>query len=373
MAQTRRTFFDLGAAERIADPAEEEAARRRALEIQELQRQDALRAAVAGEGLQREQLQSSQQQAMAKLGMDGQRLGFDRDKLAQSLMLDREHMEAAQAEAGMGREFDAGESALDRALKGTMQKDLFGQQNSLQEALMGHQTSEGAARDQAAWGRQIGSDGTKRELAAAALEQERGLRNAESQRREQREARAERVRLKELEEKLDRDAAERDQRNEREIRESNRRSRAAKEREATTRQRDADTKKYRGEVREDAKKARDDKTDAGKKALAQEGKARLESFLSDVDLNDESTIQRLKDLAQLDPNVRAALEDPSIKGWLTGKLRKMQWKDADSAGGAFRRQMRVEGKHWLPKGWVDSQEDANEKQMDRLRDALRLR
>ena len=366
MAQTRKTFFDLGAAERIADPREEEAARRRALEIEEMRRQDALRAAIQGEGLQRQQLAQSQQQSMAKLG-------FDREKFGQEMGLDRDRMAAAQAEAEAGRAHGLTLREMIEGGMGTRQEALFGQQTALQGGLMRHQSGEGLARDASAMGRLKITDATQRKLSGDALQQTLRLSNNESQRRDQRANREERTRVAEREADLHertmaRDAMKEDQRAER-----GRRRSEAQEREKTTRARDKNTAEYRDSMLGVKKDEKIERADAGKAAASSAGRERLEEHLKGMDLSDEATPQRLKDLAALDPNVRAALDDPAVIGWLTGKLRRAQWKDADSAGGAFRRQLRVEGNRLLPEGWVDRQHTANEKQMDRLRDALRLR
>lgn len=133
MAQTIKTFFDLGGAKRIADPRVAEQQRQQQLAIEDQRRQDALRAALAGEGLQREKLIADQQRSMAQFGMDQQRLGLDRDKF-----------DFGKQEAGAGREHDMLLEQLRQSGLDTRQAAGFDHASGMAQDQRGFLQGEGA-------------------------------------------------------------------------------------------------------------------------------------------------------------------------------------------------------------------------------------
>lgn len=201
MAQAIKTFFDLGDAKRIADPRVAEQQRQQQLAIEEARRQDALRAALAGENLQRQQLAASQQNAMARLGLDQGRLGLDREKFAfgkeeagksrehdmllerlrqggmdsrqqagfdhaSSMAADRREFDALQS--ALGRDFQAGQKGLDR----DHSKSLADAQ--IEAAMDRLLRTEKGAGDRQAAGFDHASSMADKQIAASAAEADKG-------------------------------------------------------------------------------------------------------------------------------------------------------------------------------------------------------
>lgn len=362
MAQTRKTFFDLGQAERIADPREEEAARRRALEIEEARRQDALRAAIEGEGIQRQQLAQSQQQSMAKLG-------FDREKFGQEMGLDRDRMAAAQGEAEAGR---AHGLTLREMIEGGMdsrQASQFEQQGSMQESLFGHQAGLADKRQtfdagESALDRILRGDIASGQQAGETARQGQRFTHSEGmqdRRDDLASALADRAdsRSKSEADRADARAA---------TQETNRAAAAKRRRMAESADKELD-RAERGE-RLDYKREQDEKLSGERKSEATA--ARNEAALAKVNdiidpengrLTDDEMLRKLRFAAESDPNVRRLMQTPEFVSMINARMDRDMEEDKTGFGAYLGRVARR-----LPN--IVETESVEHKQ-DRQRDALR--